>query len=283
MSDGPKSWDVQLDMVASLLLRGAKAWQVAQALDCTPEEAGQAIERVLALWAQEASVEAGEGRQRSLAQLRRIQLQAWKRWDDAQDGALLRLALDCERQVIALRGELDEATVLERLPEWVPTYLAAWGSTGPDGKKMTVKVAAELAGTTDSNVRNLRERSPQFRRLEDMARHGSAERAASQVDAYLRGNSLRIIEAFDALVGQGNPQTVLKAMEWLRDKPAEVDVNLRGAVAAVQGQMSDEDAEQILNNLLLAEVAEVGAGSGVPAAATGAGDDAGSADLDDPA
>lgn len=193
------------------------------------------------------------------------------------------LRIVSQRERLRRGDESDEATVLERLPEWVPTYLAAWGSTGPDGKKMTVKAAAELAGTNDSNVRNLRTRSPQFRRLEDMARHGSAERAASQVDAYLRGNSLRIIEAFDALVGQGNPQTVLKAMEWLRDRPAEVDVNLRGAVATVQGQMSDEDAEQILNNLLLAELAEAGAGSGAPPAATGAGGKAGSADLDDPA
>lgn len=110
---------------------------------------------------------------------------------------------------------------LPRLPPWVPTYLAAWGSPRPDGKGMTVIWASSLAGTTDSNVRNLRKRSPQFRRMEDMARFGTAQGIGDFIDAGLRGNAPTIFGKFVQLVDEGNVQAVLKGVEWLRGKPTK--------------------------------------------------------------
>jgi len=108
MSEGQQLiWNLQLESVAAMMLRGAKPWQVAQALDCTLEEARTAMAQVQALWAREAEAEASDGVERSLALLRRIQLRAWERWDDVKEASLLRLALDCERQVMELRRQRE--------------------------------------------------------------------------------------------------------------------------------------------------------------------------------
>lgn len=118
---------------------------------------------------------------------------------------------------------------VRRLPEWVPTYLAAWGSTRPDGKAMTVIWAASLAGTKDNNVRILRKRSPQFRRMEDMARFGTARIMGEYIDAGLRGNVPTIFGKFMQLVDEGNVQAVLKGVEWARGKPIKHEVEVTGA------------------------------------------------------
>jgi hypothetical protein len=99
------TWNLELETVALMMLRGARPWQVAQALDCSPEEARAAVAGVRALWEQEAQAEASDGPGRSLAQLRRIQVRAWERWDDAKDASCLRLALDSERQIVELRRQ----------------------------------------------------------------------------------------------------------------------------------------------------------------------------------
>lgn len=122
------------------------------------------------------------------------------------------------------RGEFNEAQAIEQLPAWVPVYLAAWGSTGPDGARMMVKTAAELAGVSESCIRNWRSQSPQFKRLERMARYGSVESIASFVDAGLRGVAPIIFQSFMRLVNDGDGPTVREAMKWLRAQPEQLDI-----------------------------------------------------------
>lgn len=117
-----------------------------------------------------------------------------------------------------------ERGAIDRIPSWVPTYLAAWGTTRPDGKMMTVQWASSLAGTSASNVRNQRQRSRQFRRMEEMARFGTQATMTEFIDAGLRGNASTIFDTFMRLIDDGDVRAVLKAMEWLRGKPIEVDV-----------------------------------------------------------
>jgi len=148
-------------------------------------------------------------------------------WPDAKRGLtkavdqVLRILDQRERELARSEG-FDEGQALERLPAWVPVYLAAWGGKPPEGTRVTVKWAAELAGITADNVRMLRQRSAQFRRLEYMARHGSMEGAASMVEAGLRGATMAIFRSFMRLVEGGDPATVRKAMEWVRGKPEEM-------------------------------------------------------------
>lgn len=119
----------------------------------------------------------------------------------------------------------DEAEgQIEQMPVWVAAYLGCWGSTRPDGKRMMVQFAADFAGTTPSAVRNLRQRSPAFRKLEDIARYGTAAWAQSYVEAGLRGLAPTLMRSLARLIETDNYQTVLKVAEWLRGKPTEVKV-----------------------------------------------------------
>ena len=131
-------------------------------------------------------------------------------------------------------GEIaSEEQVLDTLPEWVPDYLAAWGSkVGPDGERMQVNKAAALVGITPDAVRMLRARSEQFKLLEYVARHSGGAFAASFMEAGIKGMVFDIFRSFRTLVQNQNPQVVLQAMKWAMDRP---DVE-------VVGQLFDLDA-----------------------------------------
>lgn len=152
-------------------------------------------------------------------------------------------------------GELaEENRQFEELPEWVPQYLAAWGSTRPDGRCMSVKWAAGLVGVDPSTVRHLRSRSRAFRTLEYIARHGGGEFMASYAEAGLRGSATAILRAFlNLVIDERNPQATIQAMKWLLARPDEVDLNLSGAVA--QGsllewaEIPDGERDQVAANL----------------------------------
>lgn len=170
-------------------------------------------------------------------------------------------------------GELaTETKQYSDLPGWVPTYLAAWGSTRPDGRRMTVRWASGLSGVDESSVRKLRGRSKMFERLEYLARHGGGEFMASYAEAGLRGAAPALLQAFLGLVEDGHPQVVMQGMKWLLARPEEVDVNLTGSMAQGSPQewaeLGDDEAGQVAANL--------------QAALTVIGHD-GSADVDDSA
>ena len=122
----------------------------------------------------------------------------------------------------------EEQEILDSLPEWVPDYLAAWGSrVGPDGERMQVSKAAALVGVTPAAVRKLRERSERFRLLEQVARHGGSGFTASYMEAGIKGMAFDIFRAFRRLVENGNPQVVVQAMKWAMDKPdVEVEASM---------------------------------------------------------
>ena len=144
-------------------------------------------------------------------------------------------------------GELaDEQRELEGLPAWVPTYLAAWGSTRPDGRQMSVEWAAGLAGVSPSAVRHLRTRDRRFRTLEYVARHGGAAFMASYADAGVRAAAPAILEAFLGLVEDGNVNAVLQGMKWLLGK-ADAEVAVRGGLAFAD--VSDEELGAIRETL----------------------------------
>ena len=140
-------------------------------------------------------------------------------------------------------GELaEEERILEQLPPWVPSYLAAWGSKlDPEGKTMRVKTAAALAGTTESNVRMLRNSNPKFRLLETIARKGGSLWLSSYMEAGIRGMAPRIFQSFASLIESENPQVVLQAMKWALDKPDGINVNLSGVMATDDVSRLDDD------------------------------------------
>lgn len=118
---------------------------------------------------------------------------------------------------------------MEALPGWMPTYLAAWGSTRPDGKAMSVEWAAGLAGVSPSAVRNWRAKDRRFQTLEYVARHGGAAFMASYADAGVRAAAPRILGAFLGLVDEGNATAILQGMKWLLGK-ADAVVHVRGGL-----------------------------------------------------
>jgi hypothetical protein len=125
--------------------------------------------------------------------------------------------------------QAQEERIFAGLPAWVPGYLAAWGSKrDPEGKTMRVKTAAALAGTTDSNVRMLRNSNPQFRLLETIARKAGSLWLSSYMEAGIRGIAPQIFHSFQSLVQSENPQVVLQAMKWALDKPDAIDITSGG-------------------------------------------------------
>ena len=111
---GKKSvkWDrdpeilARLESVAQMMSRGARAWQVAEALDTSLITARWDSRLVRTLWFRESRKCIDWSRQESLAKIRTIQQQAWTRYDASPAKGLqwLRLALECEKQIIDLEG-----------------------------------------------------------------------------------------------------------------------------------------------------------------------------------
>ena len=224
----PVRWTIELESIAAILLQGGHAWQIANSYDLTVEQAEDKIAQVRHLWGLDATGGIDPGLDQAVAQVRRVQERAWAVYQDHKDSRYLRVALDAERELKDLRqrardcvdAEADRA--VEKLAPWVPTYLGAWGCKREDGKRVTVGWAAEQAGTTDSNVRNLRQTNPRFRRLEELARYGRAEQISSMIQAGLRGSAPVILQEFMRLVQSGNAPAIMKAMEWLQDKPSMI-------------------------------------------------------------
>jgi hypothetical protein len=122
------------------------------------------------------------------------------------------------------REEAERA--IDDLPEWVAPYLSCWGSKLPDGGRMTVTFAAEFAGVKPATVRKLRERSDHFSRLEDIARHATIEWAQTYVEAGLRAMAPDMMRALRRLIRSDDSKTVLKAMEWLLNRPQRMEIEV---------------------------------------------------------
>src|SRR3990172_2578037 len=106
-----KPWDedpdilARLEAVAQMMLKGAKLWQIAAALNYSISTAKKDKERVKDLWQREAISDVIDARDRSIAQIRLVQLNAWQRFEkDNNDPQWLRLVKDCERDIITLQG-----------------------------------------------------------------------------------------------------------------------------------------------------------------------------------
>ena len=93
---------------------------------------------------------------------------------------------------------------------------------------MTVTFAAEFAGVTPSTVRDLRARSPQFKRLEWLARKGTSEWVQGYVQAGLRSMAPQVMSSLYGLIVDKHPQTVVKMAEWMRGKPDLLDITSGG-------------------------------------------------------
>lgn len=144
-------------------------------------------------------------------------------------------------------GELaEEQRILDTLPGWVPTYLACWGSTRPDGKRMSVTWAAGLAGVSPDAVRQLRARSRQFRMMEHVCRQGGAEFMASYASAGVRAMAPEILTAMRDLITDRNPRMVSEAVKILLGQTG-LDVHLSADEAIklemVWGDYAEGDPE----------------------------------------
>jgi len=94
----------RLESVSLMLLQGARLWQIAEALQVSIPTAARDKERVKELWAREGQDEVIENRNRSIAQIRYVQMKAWEQYLSNKDAQLLRLVKDCEKDIAALQG-----------------------------------------------------------------------------------------------------------------------------------------------------------------------------------
>jgi hypothetical protein len=113
----------RLEGVAQMMIRGGKAWQIADAFDVSLRTANRDIRRVRILWKRESEQSIEKSRQESLAKLRALQQQALTEYDkvarqtfkdrDGKEikgaktrGALqwLKFARECEQDIVALEG-----------------------------------------------------------------------------------------------------------------------------------------------------------------------------------
>ena len=118
---------------------------------------------------------------------------------------------------------------------------------------MRVKTAATLAGTTESNVRELRRRSDRFQLMEKIAREGGSMFLSSYMEAGLRTMAPSLLQAFRMLVANMNPQVVLQGMKWAMDRPEALTVDVTGVMATDDvSKLSDEELDSRLDHLLVA-------------------------------
>lgn len=94
----------RLEVVSSMLTQGAKAHQIAEALSYSLRTAHRDIDRVYVLWRRESVNDVIAMRDRSIAQYRSIQTQAWAEWRATKKISWLRIAMDAEEKVSELQG-----------------------------------------------------------------------------------------------------------------------------------------------------------------------------------
>jgi hypothetical protein len=164
---GKKSvkWDrdpdilARLEGVAQMMIRGAKAWQIAEAFDVSITTVNRDIRRVRILWRRESEQSIEESRQESLAKLRSLQQQALTEYDktarttfkgrDGQDvkgakssGAIrwLKFARECERDIVDLEG----TRAPEKIAPTDPSGEKEYGSDGLTDEQRLEKLMAIL-------------------------------------------------------------------------------------------------------------------------------------------
>lgn len=109
---GKKSirWDrdpeilARLPAVAAMMLRGARVWQIAEAMLYSDRTAKEDMKRVRTLWREEAGDGVSEQRDRSVAHLREVQAHAWAKFDKSGDSRWLRVIREAEADIIRLQG-----------------------------------------------------------------------------------------------------------------------------------------------------------------------------------
>ncbi len=95
----------RLEQVASMRIQGAKPYQIATALGVNLRTAHRDISRVEELWRRESVGDIVASRDKSIAQYREIQTQAWERYRNAQKKAeWLRVVMDAEAKIVELQG-----------------------------------------------------------------------------------------------------------------------------------------------------------------------------------
>lgn len=118
----------RLDVTATLMIQGAKAYQIADSTNVSLRTANRDIKRVRILWQRAAKGKVEERRQQSLAQLRAVRMHAWDRYTakdksgKAKNSPIwLRIILETERDIAKLEGlAAPTRTDITSLGEKVP-------------------------------------------------------------------------------------------------------------------------------------------------------------------
>ena len=124
----------ELETIAILILRGSHTWQIAQGMDCTEDEAEDAVALVRSIWEADAEVLVEDGASRGLAKLGAIQDRAWTQWQDSKDPRFLRIMLDAEKQIGVIANTLP--SMLSR-SDGESVIEALWRSVSGEGQKET--------------------------------------------------------------------------------------------------------------------------------------------------
>lgn len=104
------AWDIdpdillRLETVSSMMLQGAKAFQIAESLGYSLDTAYEDIKRVKKLWRKGSERTVIGNRDRSIAQYREQQAEAWQQYRKDKSPAWLRLVMDIEDRVARLQG-----------------------------------------------------------------------------------------------------------------------------------------------------------------------------------
>ena len=100
----------RLEVVNQMMMRGARDWQIAEALNYSTATARKDRQRVQKLWQRQTAESLEQRRNQSVAQYRHTQQMAWVQFDKTKNPKWLRLVLECEREIVKLEGTLNLPT-----------------------------------------------------------------------------------------------------------------------------------------------------------------------------
>lgn len=95
---------LRLETVSAMMLQGAKMFQIAEALGYSLDTAYEDRKRVKRLWAQGSERSIRANRNRSIAQYREQQAEAWAEYRKYKSPSWLRLVMDIEDRITKLQG-----------------------------------------------------------------------------------------------------------------------------------------------------------------------------------
>ena len=104
------NWDEDTDImrrlstVASMMVQGAKTYQIAETMGYSLRTAQRDCNRVRDLWMREAALSVEESRAANIAQYEEIKASAWRQYRQDKSYYWLKVVMDAENRISELQG-----------------------------------------------------------------------------------------------------------------------------------------------------------------------------------